>query len=186
MLFPINQSLFDSVAVVSLRDPAALANQPRLRVPAFATVLLTPAVSSRETENGHAQRSRIIFDGAQSQKPSRNGRRHQFLQSSRHTPPLRVTPQAGDTSPARSCGFGPIRSAFTCAHNATHSSQIKTQLCGAPPRSREQPPSTRLRTFDLPQNEQDNCSDAAVRDIWQVPSGIADCKALSKSFERAR
>src|SRR5882762_8457570 len=60
----------------------------------------------------------------------------------------------------------PTVSALICAQSATHSSQMKTQL-SSERRARAQPPSTRLRTSccDLPQNEQDNWSGAAVEVI---------------------
>lgn len=65
----------------------------------------------------------------------------------------------------------PTVSALICAQSATHSSQMKTHRDVA---RLLHPPSMRFRTSccDLPQNEQDNCSGAAIRDIWQSPSWL--------------
>jgi hypothetical protein len=61
---------------------------------------------------------------------------------------------------------------MTCALSAMHSSQMKTHCESAGLR---QPPSMRVRTscFDLPQNEQNICSCATVRDIWQLQYSAA-------------
>jgi hypothetical protein len=63
----------------------------------------------------------------------------------------------------------PTLSALIRAQRATHSSQMKTLRDVA---RLLDPPSMRLRTSccDLPQNEQDNCFGAVLRDIWQAPS----------------
>src|SRR5258707_9707431 len=66
----------------------------------------------------------------------------------------------------------PTVSELICAQNETHSSQMK--MHGDVPRW-PHAPSIRLRTSccDLPQNEQDNCSGAAVEGTRQAVSADA-------------
>src|SRR5882757_3098845 len=79
----------------------------------------------------------------------------------------------------------PTVSELICAQNETHSSQMK--MHGDVPRL-PHAPSIRLRTSccDLPQNEQDNCSGAAVEGTRQAVSADAASNVAESVFQSAK